>query len=160
MADVYEVKPTEKQVMAVNAVLEGETNLGQAMRTAGYSETSSLNPRQNFVDSRGVQAYLQTLDEKSQMRFKMNALEKVMEVYLDAMSAHKYFPVKTNRDGNLVKVPDHIVRMQAADRIVKLTHAALQSMKQNEITPIPDLNDPEVKDFNMKFKKFLEDYAY
>jgi hypothetical protein len=132
MLKTYAIKPTKRQILAVNAVLEGEANLGRAMRLAGYSYASSLNPRQNFVDSQGVQVFLQTLDERSRLKFNMTALEKVFDVYLDALKANKIIPIRTLRNGkpfnDLIQVRDHMVRIMAADRIVRLSQLAVKAI--------------------------------
>jgi hypothetical protein len=133
VSNSYAIKPTKLQIRAVNAVLEGETNLGKAMRLAGYSAASSLNPRQNFVDSHGVQVFLQTLDERARLKFNMTALEKVFDVYLEALKANKFIPIRTSRNGkpfnDLVQIKDHAIRIMAADRIVRLSQIAAQTIQ-------------------------------
>lgn len=160
MIDHNDVTPTDKQVRAVNAVIAGETNLGKAMTDAGYSEQTSHNPKQNFVASRGVQVYLETLDEKSKQKFSMSVVDKAMEVYLDALEAKKYVPGRATLEGDrvvyrMLNVPDHHIRLQAADRVVKV-YGADKPKPEAQTYESPDLNSLDIKEFNKKFLKFME----
>lgn len=156
----YSVSPTEKQVNAVNEVIAGESDLKTAMQNAGYSSQTSHNPKQNFVASRGVQAYLGTLDEKAQKKFNMSVIDRAFEVYMDALEATKLVPVRmTVQNGSVAyrigKEPDHHTRITAADRIVKIYGADKPPPKQSEPLTF-NLDDPEVVDWNKKFLEFLE----
>ncbi len=156
------VSPTARQIKTVNAVISGENNLSAAMQQAGYSFKTSENPKQNFVDSRGVQVYLQTLDEKSRKKFNMSIVDKALEVYLEALDANKFVPVKMTMEGSRVsykvaKEVDHDTRMKAADRIVKLQGLDHELPKKaSEEHNVPAFNSPEVINFNRKFQAFLE----
>lgn len=46
------IKPTIKQKKAVELLAKGETNVGKAMREAGYSPASAKNPK-HLTDSQG-----------------------------------------------------------------------------------------------------------
>jgi|GEM_PF-5359423 len=148
MSDTYEVKPTEKQVKAIHAIVAGEANVGKAMRDAGYSAKSSENPKQNLMDRRGVHEYLDTLDAKAQRLFHMSALDKALDVYLKALQAES--------DG----VPDHKVRLMAADRLVAILLAAKQ--RETEATDKNALSYTfeERQSFNDKFRDFLRYQQY
>lgn len=50
------VKPTEKQRKTFETKMTNpDIPLGKAMELAGYDEKTAMNPKQNFVDSRGVE---------------------------------------------------------------------------------------------------------
>ena|SRR5579884_176229 len=156
------VNPTDKQIKAVNAVITGAPSLSQAMQEAGYSNKTSLNPGVNFVDSKGVKKYLETLDDKSRRKFNMAIVDKALEVYLDALEATKYVPVKLTDEGyvtsfRVAKEPDHQIRIAAADRVVKI-YGADKALAENRQLNNFDLNGEEVFDFNKKFLKFIEQY--
>lgn len=158
MPDQNNIQPTPLQIKAVNNVLNGESNIGKAMQDAGYSEKTSLNPKQNFVDSRGVQTYLQALDEKSRKKFNMSVTEKALETYFDALDAQKVVPVRMlQSEGKvLVKsagVPDHDIRMKAADRILSLNKYDSRIDSQQNHNP---LNSPYVIETKKKLQEFLE----
>lgn len=149
--DTYGVKPTNKQVKAIHAIVAGEANIGKAMREAGYSTKSSENPKQNLLDRRGVQKYLDTLDTKAQRLFHMSALDKALDVYLKALQAEL--------SGS--SEPDHKVRMMAADRLVAILLAATQRDAEalhvrNALSYTPE----EQKSFNDEFRAFLRDRQY
>ncbi len=157
-----QVKPTEKQKKVVNAVLNGESNLGKAMVDAGYSEKTSQNPKQNFMDSRGVQVYLDSLDQEAQKRFGMSVVDKALRTYLDALEAKKLTTVrKTTDKGNSIpetaSTPDHQTRIHAADKVLKLYQINEDTLNivLKQKYEVPDLSSPEVLDFNDKFLKFL-----
>jgi hypothetical protein len=164
VAKEYSVKPTERQKKTVNGILAGETSLSSAMRNAGYAEKTSLNAKQNFVESRGVQEYLASLDAKSQQRFQMSVADKALEVYLSALEADKLISVRVTASPNevsykVVARPDHTARIAAADRIIRLHHLDKPGMPTDmERAEFVDLNSPEVIDWNNKFMRFLQQY--
>lgn len=151
MTDTYEVKPTSKQVKAIHAIVAGEANIGKAMREAGYSTKSSENPKQNLLDRRGVQEYLDTLDTKAQRLFHMSALDKALDVYLKALQAEL--------SGS--SEPDHKVRMMAADRLITILLTAKQretdtSQEKNAFSYTPEQRE----NFNEEFRSFLRARQY
>jgi len=104
------VKPTEKQIKAINGVLAGK-NLSQAMTGAGYSRKTTSHVKQNFIKSRGVAQYLAKMDKESQMRFNMNLEDKLVSVYVSGLEATKL------HGRNAIEHPDWLTRKAFADKI-------------------------------------------
>lgn len=108
------VKTTDKQRQAIDNIITGKHDkLAPAMRDAGYGKGASRNPGRNLLDRRGVQIYLQKLDKIAQERWNKALPDKVMEVYLDGLSATKLVGKES------VEHSDHPTRMNAADRFAK-----------------------------------------
>lgn len=106
------VKPTLKQVSAVNNILSGEfKSYASAMREAGYSKKSSFNPRHTLGNRRGVQAYLNSLSEAAKRRWGVSLPVKVMMVYLDGLEANKL----VGREA--VEWPDWMIRLAFAEKL-------------------------------------------
>ena len=160
MADEYNVSPTPRQIKAINGILAGQETAKEAMLSAGFSEETSRNPKVNLYDRRGVQAYLSTLDETSRQKFNSSIIDRALNVYSEALEANKMVPVRVTTTGNKVvaksaALPDHQIRIQAADRIVALFKLDKAPEIKEIFEPI-DINSPEVIDYNKKFLKFLE----
>lgn len=151
MATQYKREPTEIQKRAVNAVLAGENNLGRAMRGAGYSTKSSENPKQNLMERRGVQEYLNLLDDKAKNKFNMSTMEKALTVYLEALQA--VLP-------HLIGMPDHKTRLMAADRLVNLFMAAQQREVVEKQQNAMSYSAEERKTFNDTFREYLRHLQY
>lgn len=56
------VKPTERQLKTMHHMKTAKT-LQEAMLAGGYSETSALNPKQNFMDREGTKTLIEEYKE-------------------------------------------------------------------------------------------------
>ncbi len=156
----YQTNPTEKQIKTTNNILAGEQSVGQAMRNAGYSTTSSLNPGKNFMEAKGTKTYLSRLDLKSRIKFNMCTVDRALEVFMEALEAKKYIPFRVVNEGNKViyktqSVPDHDIRIRAADKLLKL-HSVENLQPEKESSHSQTLTQEEIDDFNKKFLRFIE----
>jgi len=105
------IKVTEKQMRAVNNIISGNfKSRAEAMREAGYSKTTSHRPAEKLFKSKGVDAYIKSLNVTTQKKWGLSLETKTMEVYLDGLDATKLY----GKDGKIH--PDYAVRLQFADR--------------------------------------------
>jgi hypothetical protein len=161
--DSYTVQPTNKQIKTVNSIISGEKNLGSAMRSAGYSHSSSLNPSKNFIEAKGTKAYLERLDAKAKQKFNMSTVDRALEAFLDALQAKKYIPFRIVDEGNKVTyktqpIPDHDIRIRAADKLLKLHN--IENLTPEKEDQQASLTKEEINDFNKKFIQFIESSEY
>lgn len=106
------VLPTAKQKLATDMILSGKAvSVPDAMRKAGYSDSSAHNATKVFTRSQGVDIYLKSLDALSRKKFGMSIQDKVMNVYYEGLEATKLF----GKEG--IEHADHPTRILAADRM-------------------------------------------
>lgn len=109
MARTYKVKATPRQINAVNNILSGEfKSIAEALREAGYSEKSSLNPRHVLANRQGVETYIKSLSVIAQKRWNLSLPNKVALIYLDGLSATKIV-------GKGIEFPDWSIRLASAN---------------------------------------------
>lgn len=147
------VKPTEKQIKAVNGVLSGK-NPSQAMTEAGYSPKTSSHAKQNFFQSRGVIQYLTKMNEESLKKFNMNLEDKVIDVYLNGLDATKL------HGRNAIEHPDWLARKAFADKLAEFMGWTKENKAQTLNNQYNFFSFPqkEREDFNVKFTSFLRTY--
>ena len=104
------VKPTKRQVAAINGIMEGKS-ARRAMMDAGYSTKTSGNPKTKLLELRGVQAYISKFDEVSRKKYKMGLGDKLIDTYLDGLEATK----SPDKSGN--EHPDWTARSAFADKL-------------------------------------------
>ncbi len=122
------VRATPKQMKAVDNIVSGRfRSTAAAMRDAGYSSVSATHPAHVLMNSRGVEAYLTMLDEKSQRKYNLNLGDKIMEGYLEGLEATK--PLKLGQ--RVVEIPDWMTRKQFLDRFAEF-FGWIQIQKRNQ----------------------------
>lgn len=142
-------KPTKLQKRAVDNMLSGDyESASGAMKAAGYSDTSAVNPRQNLFDSKGVQNYLKVLGKIYKNKTGKGLAHRVMEVYVEGLDAEA-------KPG----VPDHNTRKKFADEMAKFmgwkqeaTFPQGSHLNQYNFFSTPE---NEQQQFNSNLKKFL-----
>jgi len=149
------VKATEKQKRAVNNIISGRFNSrAEAMREAGYAKTTSYRLTEKLLESKGVEAYIKSLDVTAQKKWGLSLPMKTMLVYLSGLDATKFY----GKDG--VEHPDFAVRLKFADRFAEFfgwinrSPARAGRLKKQPIF----FETPEEEgrtDFNNRFKDFL-----
>ena len=151
-------KPTKKQALVVNNILSGKyKSKAQAMKAAGYSEHSSDNPKHILSGRKGIESYLETINQTSVNRFKMPLKNKVMEVFLDGLEANKYY----EKSG--IEYPDHKLRGEFADRFARF-FSWIEGSSESKVNKMQQFNffnavpEAEQEKFNGRFKGFLKDY--
>lgn len=111
----YAVEPTNKQRAVVDGYLKG-LRWAEALRTAGYSESSALHySKKEFLNNKGVQRYITRINGKAEQRFGESLPDKVMEGYLDGLEATKLVKVGQRA----VESPDWMTRKQFLDRFAE-----------------------------------------
>ena len=151
MAD--ESKTTKLQERAVTNVISGEYKTKRdALRAAGYSETTVQHRAANVLGGKGIQSYLKKLNRQSRAKFGVALPDKVAMTYMEGLEATKLF----GKDA--VEHPDWQARKQFAD-----SFAEFFGWKQPQLPVGSQINQfnffsiPEAKRqvFNDKFKQFL-----
>ena len=148
------VKPTEKQIKAINGVLSGK-NPSQAMTGAGYSRKTTSHTKQNFFHSQGVLQYLAKMDKESLMRFNMNLGDKLVSVYVGGLEATKL------HGRNAIEHPDWIARKAFADKLAEFMGWTKEDKTRTFNNQYNFFAVPleEREDFNIKFGQFVKDYS-
>lgn len=105
------VKPTDKQkATLVNLMNNPDLSLGEAMRKAGYSEESSLKPKQNFTDRKGTFVAMEKWrDELAKVGITQDFFAKK---YWEWLNAQKIKSSMTEPDKI---VPDYQIQIKAAE---------------------------------------------
>ena len=147
--------PTPRQKLTTDLILSGKAkSVPDAMRQAKYSDSSVHNATKVFVRSKGVEAYLNSLDEKSREKFGMSIQDKVMNVYYEGLEATKLFGKRA------VEYPDHPTRISAADRMAKFfgweTSGIEDEGKQFNQFNFFDVKPEKQKEFQDNLKKFIK----
>lgn len=148
------VKPTNKQVAAINGIIEGKS-AGVAMRDAGYSRVTALNPRQNLVGTSGAKAYLQKLDKLSYRKYKLNLADKLADTTLNGLEATKLF----GKDA--IEHPDWSARalfVKMLNEIAGVTKPQEISVNNRQFNFFK-VSEGERTEFNNKLKDFLRKQA-
>src|SRR3989344_1997291 len=149
-------KPSSLQKRAVDNVLSGNfKSVAEAMREAGYSGTTSYRPSEKLAKSKGVQAYLKQLGDKAIQKFGMSLEDKVLEVYLEGLDAQKPY----GKSAELF--PDHIIRLQFADRFAYFFGWAKDQSQVGKIHQQFNyfgISEDQRDVFNKKFSDFLNKY--
>lgn len=147
------VKPTEKQIKAINGVLAGKKPT-QALTEAGYSPKTSSHVKQNFFHCRGVIQYLAKMDKESLRKFKMHTGEKLIDVYLNGLEATKL------HGRNAIEHPDWLARKAFADKLAEFMSWTKEDKVQTFNNQYNFFSVPlnEREDFNVKFSQFVRDY--
>jgi len=102
----YTIEPTRKQALAIKQFLVEGKNWTQALRIAGYSESTAKHySKKEFLKSCGAQKFYCYMDNKAMKEFGMPLPEKIMELYLEGTQA-----TKTGADG--IEHPDWNVRYE------------------------------------------------
>ncbi|QQG41268.1 MAG: hypothetical protein HYV90_03800 [Candidatus Woesebacteria bacterium] len=148
------VKPTNKQVAAINGIIEGKS-AGVAMREAGYSRVTALNPKQNLVGTSGAKAYLQKLDKLSLCKYKLHLADKLADTTLNGLEATKLF----GKDA--IVHPDWSARaifVKMLNEIVGVTKPP-EVLVNNRQFNFFKVGEVERSKFNNKLKEFLRKQA-
>lgn len=122
---------TIKQKKALKALMENGGNLGKAMRTAGYSETTALNP-QNLTEADGfkeliakvlpdemlVKVHKEGLKATSKKPHLIDRDDKGRPVYeyveeTDFATRHRYLETAYKLHGRLMERIDHTTKGKA-----------------------------------------------
>jgi len=149
------VKTSELQKRAVNGILEGKAP-GQAMIDAGYTAITASHPRQNLIVRAGVQAYLAKFDKASRRKFGMNLGDKLVDIFLDGLSANKL------AGKNDEEVPDWGNRAVFAKQLaefmnwIKPKEESRSFQQQNNL--FFSIDDQTRGEFNERFKLFLKKF--
>lgn len=105
---------TVKQDKVVELLAEGASPT-EAMRQAGYSETSIRLP-QRVTRAKKVRTQL----EKALNKHNIN-IERIARTINEAFEAEKLIVMGKNSDDSFVdKIPDYAIRLKAADMSIKL----------------------------------------
>lgn len=112
---VYNTKGTFRQKIAIQKVIENGGNVSKAMREAGYSPQSAVNPSK-LTESK-------TWEELMEQHFPDSKLSKVIDEGLEATRVIS--AVNTGKEANgattdFVDVPDHAVRHKFTETALKL----------------------------------------
>lgn len=147
------VKPTEKQIKAINGVLVGKKPT-QALTEAGYSPKTSSHAKQNFFHSQGVLQYLAKMDKESLMRFNMNLGDKLVSVYVSGLESTKL------HGRNAIEHPDWLARKAYADKLAEFMGWTKEDKFQTTNNQFNFFEIPlkEREDFNIKFGQFVRSY--
>ena len=147
------VKPTEKQIKAINGVLVGKKP-AQALTDAGYSSKTSSHFKQNFFQSQGVTQYLAKMNKVSLQKFKMNLDDKLIDVYLSGLEATKL------HGRNAIEHPDWLARKAFADKLSEFMGWTKEDKFQTANNQFNFFSFPEEekRDFNAEFVKFVKNY--
>ena len=147
------VKPTEKQIKAINGVLAGKKPT-QAMTEAGYSSKTASHAKQNFFQSRGVANYVSKMNKKCREKFEMNLDEKLVDVYLSGLEATKLHGRKT------IEHPDWMARKTFADKLADFMGWTRENKSQtyNNQYNFFLAQKEEREDFNKEFGQFVKSY--
>ena len=147
------VKPTERQVKAVNLILAGKKPT-VAMREAGFSPKTSKAPSQKLVASRGVQEYLKKFDKATRQKFGMNLGDKLVDVYTNGLSATKL----TGKDA--IEHDDFPTQYLFANKLSEFlgwTKSIETPSQNNSQYNFFNITSQERSDFNQKLKKFIKE---
>lgn len=146
--------PTPKQKKGVDNLLSGKYDtISPALRDAGYSKSTAIEPKKNFLNAQGVKIYLKTLSKVSKKRWNLSLPDKVASVYLDGLSADKPY----GKEGK--PHPDYQTRLSYADRFAKFfgwTSGEDNSTKKLQQFNFFSVDTKEQNDFNENFKLFLK----
>lgn len=150
------VTVTDLQKRAVDNILSGDyASASKAMVAAGYSPTSSKDPRYLLFERSGVKAYLAELEQKSKKKYGMSMAEKTIDVYMGGLEATKLY----GKDA--LEHPDYAVRKAYADKLTEFMgwhgSSGENPIKSNKtqinnffVTP-----KEEQESFNKDFKQFM-----
>lgn len=151
------VRATLKQKKAVDNIVSGQfKSIAAAMKDAGYSAVSASHPAHALMDRRGVEVYLEKLDEISQRRFNLSLRDKVMETYMDGLDATKIARIGKQT----LERPDWAVRKSFADKFSEFfgwSKEQVPSETQNQYNFF-SVGPSEREAFNQKYKLFLRSY--
>src|SRR3990167_1627478 len=149
-------KPTIKQKRAVQNILGGQfRNVAEAMRDAGYSQTTSHRPKEKLANAKGVQAYLEQLGGKAIQKFGMSLEDKVAETYLEGLTATKLY------GKNAIEHPDWAARKSFADALASFLG---WTKDQSQVGNIHrqfnyfGVSEDQRDVFNKKFSDFLNKF--
>lgn len=149
----YAVEAMEKQRAVIDGYLRGQS-WTEALRVAGYNETSALHySKKEFLNSKGVQRYINQMDNEAQKRFGESLPDKVMGVYFDGLEATKAIKVGQQTEER----PDWLARKSFADKFSEFfgwsrEQVPTETQNQYNFFSIPK---SEQETFNQKFKEFL-----
>lgn len=107
----YNPKPTEKQQKAINIYLKENVSKSEAMRRAGYTERTVRNNKAVFKGSS-----VKSVQSKLLKKYNLT-LDRAYSILNEAAQAKKV--IKTEA-GDYEAVPDHTMRVKAADRIIAI----------------------------------------
>lgn len=116
---------TTKQDKAIAKIVENGGNIsGKELKELGYSEAIVKNPKR-VIRSKAVQSELSKVLKK-----KGITLSKALQPVIDALLANKM-----DKNGNIQ--PDHLIRLAASDRAVKLIELTKpkEAPKENNLRP-------------------------
>lgn len=99
---------TERQLKAIDNLVENRGNVSKAMRDAGYPPITAKNPK-NLTESKAFQELMsEAITDK-----------KLIKVIDDGLTANKTFAV----DESVVEVPDHATRHKFLETALKVKGA-------------------------------------
>lgn len=131
----YYVAMTEKQNKALDYIASGATPT-QAMRRAGYSEMSSRTPKL-LTRSKKVRTEL----EKALNKNNIN-IDRIAKTINEAFGATKVVITGPKDDAFAEVIPDHAIRLKAADMSIKL----LPKTEKPKDEKIPEFDNEMIKD--------------
>lgn len=116
------VKPTKLQKKTLEILKENpDMPLSKAMISAGYAEKSAVNPKQNFVESRGLTVALEEWRET--LRGRGITEEKLAEKQAEWLDAKKVVSARItgkdadSRTDDFIEVPDYQIQIKAGEMI-------------------------------------------
>lgn len=136
--------PTQKQKRAVDNILSGKfENNRQALKSAGYSNNI---PVSTVLQSDGVKNYVAGFEKKALVKFGMSLDDKLMDVYLDGLTAET---PKGDKDFR--------IRKDYADTVSQMK-GYLKAKDEGNKTQINffQVNRQEQEDFNKQFLEFIK----
>lgn len=129
------VKPTPKQRVAMQKILEGSTPT-QAMIDAGYSEETSSAPTRNLLSSNGAMTIVaEYKDEYAKVGITPKYMAKKTAEWLEAQKqigarvivrkgsptsqADGELPLANSQTDDFIEVPDYQTQLKAAEMVRK-----------------------------------------
>jgi hypothetical protein len=109
------------------------------MIEAGYSPTTADKKAHLVVRQPAVQSILTEACQRI-MRKRNMAFDEILEPYFDGLKAKVIVKSQQLGDAQEVDLPDHHVRMQAADRLVKLHVAGPSEEAEGRGANVPPVN--------------------
>jgi len=143
-----DIQATDLQIKAVDNVLSGKfDSTAAAMRDAGYSKTSAINPWLNLFERKGVQWYLEKINREYKQGTGITLPDKVMKVYTEGLDAK-------DKEG----LTDHNTRKKFADEFSKFfgwkTEQQELPHQMNQYNFFSTNKDKQ-GEFNKNLKRFL-----
>ena len=145
------------QKRAVDNIISGRfKSIAEAMREAGYANSTSLRANEKLAKTKGVQAYLEQLDVVARKAWNMSIQDKVMLTYLEGLEA----TTRKGKDAD-VEVADFAVRKAYADKFAEFygwARGEVPSGGLHQQFNFFGISEEQREAFNNNFKGFLKHY--